>query len=195
MYGLWHEKRQAYRLYHTEANDDGIFNPVQTKTNNAYYFDGKQLSEEYNQPTGKFRTGSEELASNSNFWYSVMGNTIEIRIPWTLLNVTDPSSRQVVDDYVPGTKNANVELQISQTPEISVVVAALGGVGEAETTLVDTLPRGTKNGSSWLIPAAGAATHTWAEWEQPRYRAYRKRSFDILRESLPSIVPPGATIP
>ncbi|HMY21455.1 MAG TPA: hypothetical protein PKA58_34265, partial [Polyangium sp.] len=132
---------------------------------------------------------------NTNVWYSVEEGTIEIRIPWTLLHVTDPSQRMVVDDYVDGVKNAATELQIGQTPEIAVVVAALGGVGEAENVVVDTLPRATKLGGAVVIPAAGAPAHTWAMWNSnPRYRMYRKQSFGIVQEGLSAIVPETARL-
>jgi hypothetical protein len=193
VYGVWHQMREPYQLYHTEANDDGLFEIVRSKTNNSFWYDGQQLGEAIIQETGRFRTGPEPEYSNSNFWYSIAENTLEIRIPWNLLNVTDPSHRWVVDDHVPGTKTASVELEISKTPEIAVVVAALGGAGEVETALVDTLPRAIPKNGAWVVPSTGTATYTWAEWDaNPRYYEVRKRSFGIVKDALPTIVPSSA---
>jgi len=52
--------------------------------------------------TGKLTYGngnpsSDEYLSNSDFYYS--GNDIEIRIPWGLLNFSDPSLGEIHDDY------------------------------------------------------------------------------------------------
>jgi hypothetical protein len=164
-------------------------------TNDAFWFGGKELFPVIYQDVGQFRTGLESLESNTNFWYSMAEGTLEVRIPWTLLNVTDPSSRMVVDDDVPGKKDATVELQIRQTPEISVVVVALGGAGENEETLVDTMPRANKQGQTWVIPALGAPVYTWATWdENPNYRMYRKRSFGMVQSQLVDVIPKTAQV-
>ncbi len=195
--GVWHGYREPWQLYRTEANEDGLFNIVRHITNDEFSFGGQLISPIIYQETGRFRTGPEKASSNSNLWYSREGGTIEIRIPWMLLNFADPSNRMLVDDFVPGKKNATIELQASQTSEIAVVVAALGGTGEQETTVVDTLPRASKMGGTWVIPASGAPTFTWATWDaNPTYHMYRKRSFDIVQQALPGIVPQhGGVLP
>ncbi len=193
--GVWHGFREPWQMYRTVKNDDGMFDLMLTVTNDAFWYAGKEISPILYQDVGRFRTGTEFTTTNTNVWYSVEEGTIEIRIPWTLLHVTDPSQRMVVDDYVDGVKNAATELQIGQTPEIAVVVAALGGVGEAENVVVDTLPRAKKLGGAIVIPAAGAPTHTWAMWNSnPRYRMYRKQSFGIVQEGLSAIVPETARL-
>jgi len=193
--GVWHGFREPWQLYHTAVNDDGLFNLMRTVTNDAFWFGGKELAPIIYQDVGKFRTGRETTTTNTNFWYSMTEGTLEVRIPWTLLNVTDPSSRMVVDDDVPGKKDATVELQIRQTPEISVIVTALGGAGENEETLVDTLPRAKKQGQTWVIPALGAPTYTWATWdENPSYRMYRKQSFGMVQSQLADVIPKSAQV-
>ena len=193
--GIWHGFRKDWQLYRTEVNDDGIFHLTRTVTNDAFWYEGKELAPILYQEVGRFRTGTEFTTTNTNFWYSMEHGTLEIRIPWTLLNVTDPSARMVVDDYVPGKKGEDVELQITQTPEIAIVVAALGGTGEQENEVVDTLPRAKKMGGSWRIPAVSTPRHTWATWdESPRYRMVRKQSFGIMAQALPEVVPESARI-
>jgi len=193
--GIWHGFREPWQLYHTAVNDDGIFNLMRTVTNDAFWYAGQQLAPVIYQDVGRFRAGTESMTTNTNFWYSLADRTLEVRIPWTLLNVTDPSGRMVADDYVPGKKDAAVELQISQTPSFGVVVAALGGAGEQENTLVDTLPRAKKQGATWVIPAQHCAMYTWATWDSnPRYRMYRKESFGIVQQALSGTVPESAQI-
>ena len=193
LFGIWHRKREDWQLYRTEPNEDGLFNPVRSITNNSHWYDGNLIAPLIWQDTGRFRTGPEIARSTSNFWYSLADGTLEVRIPWTLLNVTDPSQRMVVDDHEPGPKSKAVELTITKSPEFAVVAATLGGAAEAESVVVDTLPRAQKVGNAWVIPATGVATYTWAEWETPTYHTYRKRSFDLLKAALPSIVPESAT--
>ncbi|MBK9259568.1 MAG: hypothetical protein IPM54_06980 [Polyangiaceae bacterium] len=191
--GVSHGLRADWQRYHTEVNDNGEFNLMRIMTHDAFSYGGQELAPVRHQDVGRFRTGMESTTTNTNFWYSREHGTLEIRIPWTLLNVTDPSARMVVDDYVPGTKGPEAELQIRQTPEIAVVIAALGGTNEQEVKVVDTLPRAKKKGNSWIIPAAGAPTYTWATWDMnPRYRMKRKTSFGIVEQGLREIVPKSA---
>jgi hypothetical protein len=193
--GVWHGYREPWQLYHTAVNDDGVFNLSRTVTNSAFWYQGQEMAPIIYQEVGRFRTGTESTSTNTNFWYSCAEGTLEVRIPWTLLNVTDPSGRMVVDDYVAGKKGPAAELQISQTPHFGIVVAALGGAGEAENTLVDTLPRAKKTGTTWVIPAKDTAMYTWATWDDnPQYRAYRKQSFGIVQKGLSGVIPESAWI-
>ncbi len=193
MFGVWHRQREPWQLYHTEKNDDGLFNVVRTITNAPFWYEGELISDQIVQQTGVFRAGPESEESSSNMWYSAEEGTIEVRIPWNLLNVTDPSSRRVIEDYSVGPKKD--DLTTAVTPEIAVVVAALGGTGEKESAVVDTLPRAQKQGAGWVIPASGAARYTPPTWEgEPAYHEYRKRSFTILQDALPEIAPASARL-
>jgi len=88
---------------------------------------------------------------------------LEVRIPWNLLNVTDPSERRVLQDQ-PGTRFGTVTVA-----DIGIVVAVPGA----------------QDWRSW--PASGAATDvarfTWPTWETPRWRARRRPVFDVMRET------------
>jgi len=200
LYGLWHRDRKAWQKYRSTDNADGEYHLVRTYTNWQAEHEDKLLTHRITQYTGLFRTGLEAEESNSNFWYSIDEGTLEVRIPLNLLNFTDPSQKQVVDDYLPGAKSKDNELQTSKTPAVAVMAVALGGSDEKEETLVDTLPRAKKQGMHWLIPAQGAARHTWDDWDEsvlhppfaPSYHSYKKRSFTILQENLPEIAPPSA---
>ena len=189
--GVWHGFREPWQAYHTVKNDDGLFDLMRTVTNDAFWYAGQEITPIIYQQIGRFRTGTEEMTSNTNFWYSLSGNTLEIRIPWTLLHVTDPSQRMVVDDDVPGRKGPGQELEIRQTQEFAIVVIALDGAGQVG----DTLPRAKPSGNGWMIPAAGAATYTWNTWDDsPTYRMVRKRSFGIVQQALSGIVPESARL-
>jgi hypothetical protein len=93
-------------------------------------------------------------------WERAPGNAIEVRIPWTLIGVTDPSSRHVYD---PATAS-------------SVKVDAIRIVAAAQT-------RG-----GWSVwPESGhrrdVASVTWQEWEQPEFRSRRRPVFHAMRET------------
>ncbi|NJD11127.1 MAG: hypothetical protein FIB01_12090 [Gemmatimonadetes bacterium] len=94
------------------------------------------------------------------------GQALEVRIPWVLLNITDPSSKRVV-----GT----------------------GGDGRGETaptTTVDGIRivvAGRDAQQRWeVLPGTGrqqdVASFTWPNWDQPRYRIRRRPVYYALRD-------------
>jgi hypothetical protein len=97
---------------------------------------------------------------------TTLPNAIELRIPWALLNVTDPSSRHVVFEE-PGAKADGVAGAI-QVGAIRIVAAARDSAG------------------SWRVwpeskRHADVAQFTWKTWDEPQYRARRRPVFDAMR--------------
>jgi tetratricopeptide (TPR) repeat protein len=93
------------------------------------------------------------------------GDVLEVRIPWTLINVTDPSSRHVVHEA----RGARPDDQVGtrQVDGIRIVAAAEDGMG-------------------WRVwPASGrprdVASFTWTTWDVPRFRTRRRPVFDAMR--------------
>jgi hypothetical protein len=107
-------------------------------------------------------------ASPDGFWeWLEDGSALEVRIPWALINVTDPSSRRVVRIGAPANKR-----------------------GELATTQVDgvRLVLGLRAGETWhSLPATGRAEDiaqfSWATWEQPEWTSRRRPIFEAMREA------------
>ncbi len=119
LYGIWHEKEQirigfdvaslnqdckecsAEQLYHSIATDGGPWVAVRWKntgnhnTENGVWF----FPENNDLEIGRIRIvrGGDDRSNRDGI--KIEGNTIEVRIPWTLLQVTDPSQLEVMDDY------------------------------------------------------------------------------------------------
>jgi hypothetical protein len=95
-----------------------------------------------------------------------------MRIPWRVLNVTDPSSRRVLhreaeDDPSSGTV---------ETGGFRIYAFAVD-------------PSEPSRGPISRLPAAGvrAPLYTWSTWETPRYRTEPKRGIDRVRATLRAI--------
>lgn len=95
---------------------------------------------------------------------------LEIRIPWGLLLVTDPSSRQVFA----GTDSAGVP-SARATAGISVVVLALDAAGQAPRRVLASLPA-----SAGPTLQSSPAVYTWDPWDAVQYRSYFKASYFAL---------------
>jgi tetratricopeptide (TPR) repeat protein len=96
-------------------------------------------------------------------WERLPDGSIELRLPWTLINVTDPSSRHAA--------HAGTVMPIDA---IGIVAAASDG------------------GSGWRsFPASGrrsdVARFTWPTWDEPRFRPRRRPAFDAMRAAFRGI--------
>jgi hypothetical protein len=107
-------------------------------------------------------------------WETLERGVFEARIPWGLLNVTDPSERRVLQD--PATGPVPDEFGTRTVPGIRIVAAA-------------------RQGSAWAQwPASGrtadVALFTWPTWEQPRSRERVRPVYDAMREVYRTMNPP-----
>lgn len=151
-----------------EKKNSGIFNPIYLCLNKSLYLP----EDKTNIPLEKYETGKLVLGDgnpdhreyNSLTDYAVNGDKVEIRIPWQLLNVMDPSTKMVMDDFY--NKNGITPLKISGL--------YIGGV----LTKNDVV---TENSDMEL--------YNWNEWEVPTYHERLKPSYDILKKAFKSIGP------
>lgn len=204
LFGVWHGLRLPWQQYRTAINDNGSYNVVAALTNQFYVWSqpvpgSKVLSEtvlgpRLAQETGRFRTGLERENSSSNMWFDAKTGVIEVRIPWNLLNVTDPSQRKVVDDDGTGGKKSK-ELHIVTTSGIGIAAVAMGGTSDKDSRFVDAIPQALPaqhlgKDPPWTVPSTGAIHYQWPTWDSPPpYHEYRKATFFVLRDQLPKVLP------
>jgi hypothetical protein len=94
---------------------------------------------------------------------------IELRLPWALLNVTDPSSRRV--------------LHQESEHEAPLDTVAIEGF-RIYAFAFD--PSRSKRGPLSRLPAAGviAPLYAWAPWDEPKSRTEPKAGFETIRATL-----------
>lgn len=90
--------------------------------------------------------------------YEIKGDDIEIRIPYLMLNISDPSTKMVLGDF-----NKNKEIFYEKIEGIGLNVL----VGEG--------PMVVDNGEF--------NDYTWNEWEMPTYHERLKESYYIIKET------------
>jgi hypothetical protein len=124
--------------------------------------------------TGKLRHGngnpeSKSYDSLSDFYYDQQNGLLEIRLPWQLLNVKDPSQHEIYDDlYEKGLKGS---LFIDGI-RIAVVLT------DSDHQIIEAYPHyadGQLNGDE-------IALYTWEKWDLPLYQERLKQSYWILKE-------------
>lgn len=176
VYGLWHYLLEDWQKAASAKNDDGLYNPIRTIVNFELEDDaGTKIAERVDQQTGLLRRGTADPESKSydslaDWQVDTEAGHIEVRIPWTLLNVTDPSQRLVLAD-TPGTPAR--ETKITDGFRFVAVSATRGEAPEVEQRL----------------PQKGATkTFAWATWDAPTWRERIKPSYYVVQQEMHALI-------
>lgn len=155
------------RPFRSTRNDDGVYTRLLVVTNRQRVGrDGTEypalLLDRGVLPEGALPDGLWQRAND--------GRSLEVRIPWGLLNFSDPSSRRVVEDARAGQKGAPGTVVV---PEIRLVAAR-------------------RSGGRWIgWPASGGASavarYSWTGWEVPSWAVRRRPAFEKMKETWESI--------
>lgn len=159
---------------------DGAWIVMQNRTNaRRISKDGKQFYPSHVFPMSSLRHGSldpqhRQFDSLADFF--VHQNGIELRIPWGLIQITDPSSQTVLwkKGHEATRKTDGIRaIACSYKPNGSRLVAA---------------PTGRKINATDMLPLNGEAarvrTYTWKGWETPLYHFYTKQSAVVYQRYL-----------
>jgi tetratricopeptide (TPR) repeat protein len=187
-----HRGRRAIRSI---RNDDGRFKAIRVETNRRRIGrDGTQYPTQGYSRSPLLHASMDprdpDYDTLADWHAGVDGSFIEARIAWGLLNVTDPSSRAVLDDDLsdPGSIGTTV------TDGFRFYVAAIrpdfppSRETPVRGRLADRLPRGEARSADDL------PLYSWSGWESPSYRIERKESWSIVKEVFDSI-PPAESSP
>jgi hypothetical protein len=156
---------------YANRKNNGIFHPIRLalnkelvvpSTNKRYpfvsYESGKLLY-------GDGNPAHKEFNSLTDFSMSMNQKVLEIRIPWQLLNVKDPSMREALGDLWKGGLESSTKIDNIMLKVLSVQNKEL-------------------QDSEWLNRHI---TFTWQNWEQPHYEERLKQSYYIMQEAFNSI--------
>jgi hypothetical protein len=109
---------------------------------------------------GRLRHARQATSTLADWYVDRAVGLIEVRLPWGLLNVTDPSSRTVLA----AVRERGV-VETRPTDGFRFVVVARR---RRDDRIVAFLP--------------AAATYTWPAWEQPRWHERLKPAYFALRD-------------
>jgi hypothetical protein len=165
------------------TSDQGAWVMMQNKTNSRRtskdtktFYPSRVFSMSYLK-YGSLDPKNPDFNSLSDFF---MGqNMLELRIPWGLINITDPSSRSVLWMDKEGksrkTKGINI-LAVSYKPEKGFLFAEKTGQNH---NITDSLPE--------HMTADSIRAFAWEEYDTPLYHTYLKESYGIYKKVLNTI--------
>lgn len=174
-------------LVRPEESDQGAWVMMQNETNiRRISKDGKRFFPGHVDTMSRLRFGSLDVKSRdyhslADFFFR--DNKIELRIPWGLMNVTDPSSKMILwkDKDTVTRKTAGIRtLAVSYQPQEGEFAARRTGRASNHT---DSLPAG--------LASDHVNTYSWDEWNTPIYHTYLKESYYRYQKILQTI--PEAT--
>ena len=143
-------------------NGNGIFNYMYLSLNRKLYLPQDEITVPFSKyETGKLFYGNGnpyESDFNSLTDFSFKDGNLEIRIPWQLLNVMDPSTKKIMGDFY---KNSGIKPQ--------KVEGFYFGAGIVKQGI---------NSSS-----IDMNYFSWNEWDIPTYHERLKPSYYILKEA------------
>ncbi|MEH7444793.1 hypothetical protein V7201_20970 [Bacillus sp. JJ1122] len=158
---------------YAERNNNGIFHPIMLTLNKEMTLpgeNGKIPFESYETGILKYGTANpsdEKFDSLTDISISDDRKTVEIRIPWQLLNVKDPSAREIMGNLYESGLTGSVKIE-----GIHITAAAI--VGGNVTSI---LP----NNDSGILK--NSVRYIWEEWEQPQFYEREKNSYGIMKET------------
>ena len=94
--------------------------------------------------------------------------TIEIRLPWQLINVKDPSEKEAMGDLWKNGMEASVKLD---GIKIAAVIAN-------KDYVIASLPDSNK--STAVMPSI--KTYEWTTWNEPAYTERLKKSYYMIQQ-------------
>lgn len=158
----------AYRYgSHGSLVETGLFESMEKLINKARALeDGTPIPAKY-EDSSALRYGMP--VGSTNHWI-VNGNTITLRIPWTRINVSDPSEGRVLDDdgiYHSDPMRDRLETAVSEGIAVSAIL-----VQNHTGNILGTLPQASGS-DLFVLP--------WNSWNQPVFQERLKESYPLLR--------------
>lgn len=157
-------------LYCSKENYDGNFvRQIMLSNRERESLTGEKTPRRVYDRSGLIYGKSNEYeTSNSNWIWNENEKILEIRLPWHLLNVSDPSSGNVLDDK-PG------------TGEIESTVTDGFNIG---TFITDKSDHGAKE-----FPSDKLEFFKWKHWDQPEYITRLKKTYYMFKDLYPQLQP------
>lgn len=162
----------GYELNYLEENssiqpDNGQFNPIRYALSKPMTIPstGEEVPFDFYE-TGQLREGvgdptSDAYDSLADYLFNKEEGILEVRIPWLLLNVKDPSQKEILGNLWEGGMTASEQIE-----GIRLSLAAVHANQQ-----IEQLP----TTEDWLV-------YEWENWGQPDYTERLKDSYEIIRD-------------
>jgi hypothetical protein len=168
----------------TQTRSDGRFDSLFVITNRARFGRDGKFYPASGYDRGRLVYGTEKSSTLADWYLDERAGLLQLRVPWDLLNVTDPSTRTLLFDR---RTSGDFGTASAANFHVGAVVYRKGAAPRVVGALPD-LREGV-----W--PARAFAPWRWSGWTEPRYHSRLKPVYDSLRllwQGAETAVPSGA---
>ncbi|WP_141431127.1 hypothetical protein [Bacillus sp. 03113] len=176
-----HKLRMIPIVPNANQKDNGVFHPIRLTLNKELVIPDEKGNKNVvpfdSYETGKLRFGnsdphSESFDSLADYNINEENGITEIRIPWALLNVKDPSTREVMGDVWS-------DKELSASEFIKGIQIGVVAVDKQNNQIVDSFPKleGKK------LPLSQFHLYKWNKWKQPTFHERLKPSYYLLKDT------------
>ena len=185
MYGA--ELNMVPHLDYANKKDNGIFHRMELVLNKALdvpNVNGKTLHLPFESyETGLLQVGnsnpnSPDYNSLTDVSYNEATGVIEVRIPWQLLNVKDPSTREIMSDLWEDGLEGSVE---TSGFRIAALSYRLDGTQSFEQPGGRRITYTTPSLVDDVLRYEDMYVYQWDKWELPTYHERLKQSYYIIQ--------------
>lgn len=163
-------------------NSNGLFTEIVTTHRRRFSRDGKVFPEKiYNASILKEGNLSDDTLAD--FFYSEENNFLEIRIPWNLLNVSDPSQLQIIYSKDEKKITDGLRIMVASYKPLSRDDSNASEL-QYETNITDMLPQNLSD----------IKYYKWQGWDFPKYIVRPKKSYFTMKEVYENIKKPELKI-
>jgi hypothetical protein len=154
----------------TRNRGDARFDSLFIITNRARFGRDGSFFPAQGYDRGRLLHGTQARSTLADWYFDQRAGLLELRIPWDLLNVTDPSSRTLLLD-----RDTTGNFGTASAGDFHVGVVVYRKQGSAG--VVGTLP--TVEGGVWR--ASAFRPWRWPSWTEPRSHARLKPVYDSIK--------------
>jgi hypothetical protein len=156
----------------TRDRTDGRFDSLYVITNRARFGRDGTFFPARGYDRGRLRHGTQAGSTLADWYLDEKSGLLQIRIPWDLLNVTDPSTRTILFD-----RHTTGHYGTVTASEFHIGVVMYAKSPGRGPKVVGTLPA-LKQG---MWRAGDFAGWRWEGWKEPRWHGRLKPVYDSLR--------------
>ncbi len=161
---------------------DAVFDTLYALTNRPRFTPDGELIPPQGLNVGRLLHGTAAEHSNADWYYDARSGMLQLRLPWSLLNVSDPSSRRIVWERPAGATGE--ESMLGGVTNVIGIPTDGFRIGLAAfrrgPRIVGTIPALDEYGN-W--PAASFPLWTWDTWEEPTWHERLKPAYyELQRE-------------
>ncbi len=162
--------------FRTEPNADGRYDSVRVTSNRRRIGRDGIVYPPYTYDRGLLRYAPQSATTLTDWYADTLTGVIEVRLPWGMLHVMDPSSH-------------NVLFGDMETGRIA------GAVTDGFRFVVQSFDPRDPASAGDRLPNADAAIRTWRwrAWEAPQWYAEVKPAFYTMQRAFAALLAPSAT--